>query len=103
MGLAADASARYEKQFPKLLDEDEPKIDRFNVDAAINLSLVMTDIGQLARAQLLLDRSLDYAESTSMPRLHWYPVAYGIPQQVQIYALQGKTEKALGLFTICVF
>jgi len=93
--LGTNASARYKKQFPMLFDEDEPKIDRFNVDAAINLGLVMTDIGQLARAQLLLDRSLDYAESTSMPRLHWYPVAYGIPQQVQIYALQGKTEKAL--------
>ncbi|MGB5326636.1 MAG: tetratricopeptide repeat protein, partial [Gammaproteobacteria bacterium] len=85
--LGTNASARYKKQFPMLFDEDEPKIDRSNVDAAINLGLVMTDIGQLARAQLLLDRSLDYAESTSMPRLHWYPVAYGIPQQVQIYAL----------------
>jgi len=30
-----------------------------------------------------------------MPKLHWYPIAYGIPQQVQIYALQGETEKAL--------
>ena len=95
MGLATDASARYEKQFPMLFQDDDPKIDRFNVDAAINLGLVMTSLGRPARAQLLLDRSLDYAESTSMPRLHWYPVAYGIPQQVQIYALQGKTEKAL--------
>ena len=95
MGLATDASARYEKQFPMLFQDDDPKIDRFNVDAAINLSLVMTSLGRQARAQLLLDRSLDYAESTSMPRLHWYPVAYGISQLVQIYALQGKTEKAL--------
>ncbi len=30
-----------------------------------------------------------------MPRLHWYPIAYGIPQQVQIYALLGETENAL--------
>jgi TolB-like protein/Tfp pilus assembly protein PilF len=95
MGLATDASARYEKQFPMLFQDDDPKIDRSNVDAAINLGLVMTSLGRPARAQLLLDRSLDYAESTSMPRLHWYPVAYGIQQQVQIYALQGKTEKAL--------
>jgi len=95
MGLAADASARYEKQFPMLFEDDDPKIDRSNVDAAINLSLVMTSLGRPARAQLLLDRSLEYAESSSMPRLHWYPVAYGISQLVQIYALQGKTEKAL--------
>jgi tetratricopeptide (TPR) repeat protein len=95
MGLAADASARYEKQFPMLFEDDNPKIDRSNVDAAINLSLVMTSLGRPARAQLLLDRSLEYAESSSMPRLHWYPVAYGISQLVQIYALQGKTEKAL--------
>jgi len=95
MGLAADTSARYEKQFPMLFEDDDPKIDRSNVDAAINLSLVMTSLGRPARAQLLLDRSLEYAESSSMPRLHWYPVAYGISQLVQIYALQGKTEKAL--------
>ena len=95
MGLANDASARYEKQFPNLFRDDAPEIDRFNVDAAINLSLVMTSLGRPARAQLLLDRSLEYVESSSMPRLHWYPVAYGISQLVQIYALQGKTEKAL--------
>lgn len=95
MGLAADASVRYEKQFPMLFRDDDPEIDRSNVDAAINLGLVMTSLGRPARAQLLLDRSLEYVESTTMPRLHWYLVAYGIPQQVQIYALQGKTENAL--------
>ena len=55
----------------------------------------MTGPEQSARANLLLDGSLDYALSTSIPRLHWYTFAYGIPQQVQIYALQGKTQKAL--------
>ncbi len=94
--LAANASARYEKQFPMLFDDDDPKIDTSNVQAAINLALIMTRLGRPARAQLLLDRSLEVAESTSIPRLHWYTVAYGIPQQVQIYALQGKTEEALG-------
>ena len=94
-GHAADAGARYEKQFPMLFDDNDPKIDRSNVDAAINLASIMTSLGQTARAQLLLERSLEYAESTTMPRLHWYAIAYGIPQQVQIYALQGKTEKAL--------
>jgi TolB-like protein/Tfp pilus assembly protein PilF len=95
MGLATDASARYKKHFPMLFEDDDPRIDRSSVDAAINLGLVMTSLGRPARAQLLLDRSLDYVESTSMPRLHWYPVAYGISRQVQIYALQGKTQKAL--------
>ena len=55
----------------------------------------MIELEQPASAQVLLDRSLEYAESTTMPRLHWYPIAYGIPQQVQIYALQGKPKKAL--------
>lgn len=94
-GTAADALSRYEEQFPKLLDDDNPQIDRSNVDAAINLGAIMASLGQSGRAQLLLDKSLDYAESTPMPRLHWYPIAYGIPQQVQIFALQGETEKAL--------
>jgi len=94
-GSAADAGARYEAQFPMLFDGDDPNVNRSNVDAAINLGLIMTSLGQPARAQLLLDRSLEYAESTTMPRLHWYPIAYGIPQQVQIYALQGETDKAL--------
>jgi len=93
--LAAGASARYEEQFPVLFNNDDPEIDRSNVQAAVDLSLIMTSLGQSERAQLLLDRSLDYVASTSMPRLHWYSVAYGIPQQVQIYALQGKTGKAL--------
>ena len=94
-GFAADASARYGERFPELLDDENPQINRSNVDAAINLGLIMTELEQPARAKLLLDRSLEYAESTSMPKLHWYPIAYGIPQQVQIYALQGETEKAL--------
>ncbi len=94
-GNADDARSRYEEQFPDLLDDDNPQIDRSNVDAAINLGAIMASLGQSPRAQLLLDKSLDYAESTSMPRLHWYPIAYGIPQQVQIFAMQGETEKAL--------
>jgi TolB-like protein/Tfp pilus assembly protein PilF len=91
---AVDAIARYEEQFP-ILFNDDPGIDRSNVDAAINLASIMTSLGQSARAQLLLERSLEYAESTTMPRLHWYTIAYGIPKQVQIYALQGETRKAL--------
>lgn len=94
-GFAANASARYENQFPQLFAVDEPSIDRSNIDAAINLGLISTSLEQPARAALLLDRSLDFAESTSIPRLHWFPIVYGIPQQVQIYALQGKTGKAL--------
>lgn len=94
-GRVVDASTRYEKRFPALFNDDDPKIDRINASAAINLGLIMTSLGQSARANLLLDRSLDYAESTTIPRSHWYSFAYGIPQQVQIYALQGKNRKAL--------
>jgi len=94
-GRATDALALYEKQFPALLHNDNPKIDRSNVDAAIDLALVLTSLGQSPRAQLLLDRSLEYTKSTPIPRLRWYTNAYGIPEQVQIYALQGKTRLAL--------
>ena len=94
-GTAADAVVRYEELFPALLDDDVPEIDRTNVDAAINLGAILASRGQSTRAQSLFQKSLNYVESTSMPRLHWYPIAYGIPQQVQIYAMQGETEEAL--------
>jgi TolB-like protein/Tfp pilus assembly protein PilF len=94
-GRVVDASTRYEKRFPALFNDDDPKIDNSNVDSAINIALIMTSLGQPARANTLLDGSLDYAISTTMPRLHWYAFAYGIPWQVQIYALQGKTQEAL--------
>jgi len=94
-GRVVDSSTRYEKQFPALFNDDDPKINRINVEAAINLGVIMASLGQSARAKLLLDRSLDYAESTTISRSHWYLFAYGIPQKVQIYALQGKTRKAL--------
>jgi len=94
-GGAADARARYQELFPELFDDEHLQIERTNVVAAINVAAIMASLGQSERAQSLLDRSLDYAESTTMPRLHWYPIAYGIPQQVQIYALQGDAENAL--------
>ncbi len=90
MGRYAEARARYEKTFPKLLNEDEPKIDRTNFRQAIDLALVLSKTGEQERADLLLDRSLTFIPT--IPRLSF--AGYGI-SDVLVYAQQGKTEAAL--------
>lgn len=88
-GRYAEVRARYEKNYPALLNEDEPTIDRINFIPAIDLALVLSKTGEQKRADLLLDRSLTFIET--IPRLGFgYDVS-----DVRIYALQGKTEKAL--------
>jgi len=89
-GRYAEVRARYEKSNPALLNEDAPKIDRTNFIPAIDLALVLSKTGEQKRADLLLDRSLTFIET--IPRLGRY--GYGF-SDVRIYALQGKTEKAL--------
>jgi len=90
MGRYAEARARYEKTFPKLLNEDEPKIDRTNFRQAIDLALVLSKTGEQERADLLLDRSLTFIPT--IPRLGFG--GYGV-SDVLIYAQQGKTREAL--------
>ena len=90
-GRDADARARYEHGYPALLSEDPPKIDDTNYGAAIDLAYFLSKTGEQERAELLLDRSLTFIQT--IPRLgfwsgHWI-------SDVRIYALQGKTEKAL--------
>ncbi len=90
MGRSAEARARYEKSYPALLNDDAPKIDRTNFIPAIDLALVLSKTGEHERVELLLDRSLTFIPT--IPRLGWD--GYWI-SDVRIYALQGKTEKAL--------
>ena len=87
-GRLAEARALYERFHPELLSEDDPRIDD-NYDIAIDLALVLIRTGEQERADLLLDRSLEYIQT--IPRLGF---GYWIAD-VQIYALQGEKQKAL--------
>ncbi len=89
-GRYTKARARYEKAFPTLVNEHESKIDGTNYRAAIDLALVLSKTGEQQRADLLLDRSLTFIQT--LPRLG---TAGHRIADVQIYAQQGKTEKAL--------
>jgi tetratricopeptide (TPR) repeat protein len=89
-GRPAEARALYERISPKLLSEADPIIDDDNYEIAIDLALVLIRTGERERADLLLDRSLEYIKT--IPRLsdHGYGIA-----DVQIYALRGDKRKAL--------
>jgi tetratricopeptide (TPR) repeat protein len=88
-GRPAEARALYERTSPELLSEDEPAIDEENFLIAIELALVLIRTGEQERADLLLDRSLEYIQT--IPRLgDGYWVA-----DVQIYALKGDKQRAL--------
>jgi tetratricopeptide (TPR) repeat protein len=88
-GRPAQARALYEQILPELLSAGDPKIDNGNYNAAIGLALVLIRTGEQERANLLLDRSLDYIQT--IPRLGF---GYGIAD-VQIHALRGEKQKAL--------
>jgi tetratricopeptide (TPR) repeat protein len=90
-GRYAEARAWYENSYPALLNDDEPTIDTTNYRAAIDLAYVLSKTGEQKRADLLLDRSLMLIQT--IHRLGFYD-GYWI-SDVRIYALQGKTEKAL--------
>ncbi len=85
-----EARALYEPLFPELLSERDPEVDLRNYRAAIDLALILSRTGEQERADLLLERSLEQIQRR--PRLGEY--GYGIAD-VQIYALQGKKQKAL--------
>ena len=87
---AAEARAFYQTHYPALLNNNEAVIDYTNYRQAIDLALVLIRTGEQDRADDLLDHSLAFVQD--MFRLGF--VAYGIAD-VQIYALQGKTDAAL--------
>ncbi len=89
-GRYADARARYETAFPKLLTVNEPEIDGANYGAAINLALILSATGEQERADLLLERSLAFIETIQRLGYGGFWVS-----DVQIYALQGQTAEAL--------
>jgi len=88
-GRYAEARALYERGYPELLQTDDVTINGGNIQAAIDLALVLTMTGEQERADLLLDRSLIISQS--IPRgFDGYAIS-----AVLIFALQGKTEAAL--------
>ena len=90
VGRYLEARALYEENYPELLNEDDPKIFLGNYLAAIDLALVLSKTGEQERADLLLNRSLQYIQT--IQRLGWN--GYGIAD-VQIHALRDDKEKAL--------
>ena len=90
-GRYSEARGLYEKSFPELVNEGDPKIDNTpRYVAAIDLALVLSKTGEQEHADLLLDRSLKHIQT--LPRLGWD--GYWV-YDVQIYALQGEKQKAL--------
>jgi tetratricopeptide (TPR) repeat protein len=89
-GRYLEARAAFEKIAPELLNEDFPKVESKNYQAAIDLALISSKTGEQQRADWLLEGSLQYIQQ--IPRLggSGYAIA-----DVQIYALQGEKQKAL--------
>jgi TolB-like protein/Tfp pilus assembly protein PilF len=88
-GRPAEARALYERNNPELLSGGDPIIDNNNYGIAIDLALVLIRTGEQERADLLLDRSLEYIQT--IPRLGF---GYWVTD-VQIYSLKGEKQKAL--------
>jgi len=90
LGRYAEARARYEEQYPELLNDGDPGVDRHNVWPAVDLALILARSGDLEQAELLYERSLQLLQS--MPRLGW--AGYEIID-AQIHAQRGEKQKAL--------
>jgi TolB-like protein/Tfp pilus assembly protein PilF len=89
-GRTAEARATYERIRPELLSEADPRIDDDNFRIAIDLALVLFRTGERERADLLLDRSLEYIQT--IPRVGDFGIEIAA---VQIYALRSDKQKAL--------
>ena len=85
-----DALARYEENFPELFSEQYLPIDRTNFRAAVDLALVLQHVGQHDRAELLLNRSLQFIKAIPRMWVSGYQV-----KDAEIFALQGRHDEAL--------
>jgi hypothetical protein len=88
-GRYLEARAAIEKIAPELLNEDFPRVESKNYQAAIDLALILSETGEPERADWLLESSLQYIQRN--PRLGVYGDRIA---DVQIYALQGDKQKA---------
>lgn len=89
-GRVDTARLRYASAFRDFVESDEPQVNEYNYRVAVDLALVLSSTGEDARARILLERSLAVIEN--LPRHgtggHWIT-------DVQIFALQGDTTRAL--------
>ena len=84
------ARARYARTYPELLTPKSPEVNASNWGGAIDLALVLQNMGEDAAARVLLDRSEPLMRAT--PRLGL--LGHGIVD-AQIHALRGEKAKAL--------
>ncbi|MGH8193661.1 MAG: tetratricopeptide repeat protein [Woeseiaceae bacterium] len=84
------ARARYARAHRELIEPEVPSVDVDNYRSAVDLALVLQLVGEFDRADDLLEKSLVVIEE--LPRLgtdgYWISDA-------RIYALQGRSERAL--------
>jgi len=97
-GRNAEALALYEKNNPELLSEENPRVDRSNYEAAIDVALILSRSGEQQRADQLLDHSLQQIQR--LPRRGGV-AGYGIAD-VQIHAIRGERQKALSALRIAI-
>jgi hypothetical protein len=89
-GRIAEALALFEDDFPELLSEENPTVNRTNYQEAIGLAAVFLIAGEQQRADLLLDRSLQQIQLIPRLGVGGYDIA-----DAQIYAIRGERQKAL--------
>lgn len=95
-GRSDAALRRYKAAMPDLVGEN-PEINATNWRWAIEIANVLSKVGERERADDLLNKALVIIESR--PRLGYR--GFGI-SDVEIYALLGDKERALGLFDTAV-
>jgi len=88
-GRYAEARTLYEETYPELLNPGDPRVGGRNWNEAIDLALVLFEMGEQEHADLLLERSARHIQHMSR-RAEEYALA-----DVQIYAMQGEKHKAL--------
>lgn len=90
-GRPQDSLAFLSRLFPVLVDGDDPTINGFNLQPAIDTAVVLGGTGERERADLLLERSLVFLDAmTDAQQRHEHRGT-----RMQIYALQGRTAEAL--------
>jgi TolB-like protein/Tfp pilus assembly protein PilF len=89
-GTLEEARERYRKSYPELFDDRGPEINESNHRAAIDLALVLQNLGERELSDQLLDASLEIV--LAIPRLGW---PSRLLLDANIYALQGKQELAV--------
>jgi len=84
------ARNRYARAFRELVKPEVPQVDSDNYMAAVDLALVLIELGEQQRADDILVQSLEVIDSLSRMGLNGYWIT-----DVQIYALQNRPERAL--------